>query len=269
MPVCNKCGVEKEQDQFTKDSRKPGGYSKVCYACTRKRQIEWGNKDKDRIFQQRKAYRESRGEELKQKKREAYAKLDKKVQAEKRHKYYEEHREEFLKMCKEYRQEHAEWKKAYDKKYAKDNFDRISEYKKQHKLLNWDRYNENFRIRGATRRKEDIQYRLALNSRSRIRTALRYNKKAEHSLELVGCTLGELKAHLESQFAEGMSWDNWGKPEVGKVRWNIDHIVPVTWFDLSDPEQQKKCFHYTNLQPMWWWDNLSKGNRYEGTCQEA
>lgn len=269
MLACNKCGVEKEQELFTKDNRKPNGYSTICQKCTRERQVNWENKDKDRIFQQKKAYRESRGEELKQKKRDDYAKLDKEVEKTKRHKYYEEHKEELLKMCREYRQEHAEWKKKYDKQYAKDNWDRLTEYKRQHKKDNIDRYRENNRVNSNRRKKEDIQYKLAINLRSRIRSSLRYNKKADHTLVLVGCTLGELKQWLEFQFTEGMSWDNWGKPEVGRMRWNIDHSTPITWFDLSDPEQQKQCFHYKNLQPMWWWDNLSKGNRYEGACKET
>ena len=61
---------------------------------------------------------------------------------------------------------------------------------------------------------------------------------------------------LESQFKEGMTRDN-----HGFRGWHIDHIKPVSSFDLSDPEEQKKCFHYTNLQPLWWWENLSKGGK--------
>jgi hypothetical protein len=269
MPVCNKCGVEKEQDQFTKDNRKPGGYSKICQKCTRQRQIDWENKDKDRILQKRKQYREDNAEYIKQKKKDDYAKLDRNIELAKRHKYYVEHKEEFLAKCKQYKQENSAWKKAYDKQYAQDNKDKIYEYKRQHKLQNWDHYNELNRINSKRRKQEDIQYKLATNLRSRVRTALKYNKKADHSLALVGCTLGELKQWLESQFTDGMSWDNWGKPEIGKTRWNIDHSIPVTWFDLSDPNQQRECFNYKNLQPMWWWENIKKSNKFEGVYKEA
>lgn len=74
---------------------------------------------------------------------------------------------------------------------------------------------------------------------------------------LVGCAVPELLDHLSSKFAEGMTLDNYGD-------WHIDHMRPCASFDLTDPEQQKECFHYTNLQPLWAKDNLSKGARYNG-----
>lgn len=73
-----------------------------------------------------------------------------------------------------------------------------------------------------------------------------------HKLELLGCSVEALKSHLEKLFTSGMSWTNYGK-------WHIDHKRPCDSFDLSDPLQQKVCFHYTNLQPLWAFDNLSKG----------
>ena len=79
-------------------------------------------------------------------------------------------------------------------------------------------------------------------------------------LEYLGCTANELAAYLQSQFKRGMSWDNYGRKK-GMKTWEIDHIKPVTAFDLMDDEQRKACFHYTNLQPMWARDNIIKGNR--------
>lgn len=76
--------------------------------------------------------------------------------------------------------------------------------------------------------------------------------KAENTILLLGCTVPYLKGHIALQFSEGMSWDNYGE-------WEIDHIIPCSSFDLADPQQQKKCFHYTNLQPLWKSDNRSKG----------
>lgn len=74
----------------------------------------------------------------------------------------------------------------------------------------------------------------------------------------MGADIETVKKHLESLFQNGMTWDNHGFDG-----WHIDHIVPCAAFDLTDPEEQKKCFHYTNLQPLWAKDNLSKGDRYE------
>ena len=70
----------------------------------------------------------------------------------------------------------------------------------------------------------------------------------------MGCTLDQFKRHIENLWLDGMSWENYGKKG-----WHIDHILPCASFDLADPEQQRKCFHYTNLQPLWATDNWSKG----------
>ena len=104
--------------------------------------------------------------------------------------------------------------------------------------------------------KTDVEYKLLDVCRSRINRALHRNAKSGKSLELLGCSIIELKQHLEKQFKEGMSWYNHG---YGDHRWHIDHIIPCASFDLTDPNQQKKCFNYTNLQPLWHKDNIEKG----------
>jgi hypothetical protein len=91
--------------------------------------------------------------------------------------------------------------------------------------------------------------------RTRLYNVLRGNTKSAPTLRLLGCSLSHAIAHIEQKFANGMSWDNHGK-------WHIDHIKPCASFDLSRPQEQAKCFHYTNLQPMWAADNISKGSRY-------
>ena len=92
--------------------------------------------------------------------------------------------------------------------------------------------------------------------RSRMSAAIRSQRshKANHSLKLIGCSFQELKLHLESLFTPGMTWENYGR-----YGWHVDHILPCASFDLSKPEEQKKCFHFTNLQPLWARDNLVKG----------
>ena len=72
--------------------------------------------------------------------------------------------------------------------------------------------------------------------------------------ELLGCTIKECCKYIEEKFIDGMSWENMGE-------WHIDHIQPCSSFDLSKDDEQKKCFHFSNLQPLWKHDNLSKGDK--------
>lgn len=86
--------------------------------------------------------------------------------------------------------------------------------------------------------------------------------KCVKSAELLGCSVDELKKYLEYKFLPDMSWDNYGNPNKDNTDcWHIDHIIPCASFDLTDPEQQKKCFHYTNLQPLWAKDNIKKRDK--------
>ena len=77
--------------------------------------------------------------------------------------------------------------------------------------------------------------------------------KSAKSKECLGCDHDHLKKHIESQFIEGMTWEN-----HGTHGWHIDHIIPLSVFDLSNHEDQRKAFHYTNLRPLWWQDNIAK-----------
>lgn len=104
--------------------------------------------------------------------------------------------------------------------------------------------------------KNNTLYKIESSLRGRISQALRKVRKSDSTMKLVGCTLQELKEHLEKQFKPGMTWEN-----HNFRGWHIDHIIPCSLFDLSKPKEQKKCFHYTNLQPLWWLDNIKKGNK--------
>ena len=104
------------------------------------------------------------------------------------------------------------------------------------------------------RRKTDPEFKISGNLRNRVYQAIKGNSKSASTQELIGCSIEFLKSYLESQFEPWMSWDNYGHKT-----WHIDHIRPCSSFDFSDPEQQKECFHYTNLQPLAASENLSKG----------
>ena len=103
--------------------------------------------------------------------------------------------------------------------------------------------------------KNNINFKLRKIFRSRLYCLLQHssNKKYDSAINLIGCTIDELKVYLESKFLPGMTWNNHSNDG-----WHIDHIIPCSFFDLSDYQEQKFCFHYTNLQPLWAKDNLIK-----------
>jgi len=152
---------------------------------------------------------------------------------------YQKNKDKILAKHKEYREAHKEEGKEYQKAYYQKNKPRI--YARENKRL-----------------KEDPQARLSRALRARLREAIKVlgGKKFTSALDLVSCTIEELREHMEIHFQEGMSWDNYGE-------WHIDHIKPCCSFDLTEETQQRECFHYTNLQPLWAKDNLEKGSRNE------
>jgi hypothetical protein len=79
--------------------------------------------------------------------------------------------------------------------------------------------------------------------------------KSARVKELLGCTVDQLRAHLEAQFKPGMTWAN-----HSFIGWHLDHIRPLASFNLADPEQQKRAFHFSNLQPLWAKDNFDKSD---------
>ena len=140
-------------------------------------------------------------------------------------------------------------RKKYDVEYHKQNKEKKSQYTKD----NRDRINE----RRQKRFESDSKYKIIEYTRARIRDALKHNAKKTKTKELLGCTIDELKAFLEFQFDENMSWDNHGK------YWSIDHVTPCASFDMSNIEEQKKCFHWPNLQPLTIQENRYKSNTYD------
>ena len=155
---------------------------------------------------------------------------------------------------------------AQDKKYYQNNREKYNAKSKKWQQNNREKHNALVRksskcpeakkrtnARFKKRYHSDPQFRLLTKSRGRLRKALKGKNKSASTMTLLGCSIPHLKDHLEKQFIPGMTWANQGK-------WHIDHMMPCASFELSDPEQQRQCFHYTNLQPMWSKENISKGD---------
>lgn len=149
-------------------------------------------------------------------------------------------------MCRKHRSL-SDSRKSYIKIYQGENAVNIKEYKKQYGIDNKEIINQNY----YTKLKTNIGARLIHNLRCRLYRVLKQKKTFSFS-KSIGCSVADLRAHLEAKFSPGMTWENYGK-------WNIDHIYPLS--KAKNQEHLKTLNHYTNLQPLWQPVNLKKGNR--------
>ena len=153
-----------------------------------------------------------------------------------------------------YRLENIQRFKKKDKIYHFNNRDQrlayLKKYQQKHKAerSKWDK----------NKRTTDIHYALRSRLHNRIRMALKNNSKHSTSTILLGCEISYFKKYFMSKFKDSMDWESFLS---GKI--HIDHIISCSLFDLSKTKDQKKCFHYTNLQPLWAKDNLRKSNKRE------
>lgn len=152
--------------------------------------------------------------------------------------YKENNRELLRSKSAEYRATNIEKVRAYKKAYREKNRAKINSYEKQ-------------------RRNSDSTYRMLTNMRTRLSKVLKTHKgvKKDSTMDLLGCTLEQFKEHISSQFTDGMTLENYGE-------WHIDHIRPCASYNLSNENDQKECFHYSNLQPLWAEDNIRKSDKW-------
>lgn len=145
------------------------------------------------------------------------------------------------------------------RRYNAENREKINAKNREFSRKNPDKRRAGAKAWLAKPGDKQSQRRIVNCLRVRVRIALRGKCKSASTAELLGCQIHELKEHLEMQFKPGMTWGNYGLKG-----WHIDHKRPCASFDLTDPTQQRKCFHYTNLQPLWEVDNLKKSDNYGG-----
>jgi hypothetical protein len=146
--------------------------------------------------------------------------------------------------------------KQIEQRRVRPRTDELREKEAARRLANQEHRRAWYSSWSAARRQTDPQYRLRCVLVNRVSNAVRkqLGTKAAKTTALIGCSVPELMAHLESQFVPGMTWEG-----HGRNGWHIDHIRPCASFDLTDPQQQRECFHWTNLQPLWAFANISKG----------
>lgn len=168
-----------------------------------------------------------------------------------RKKYYNRNRKSLIKDSIDWQKSNKERRKKYYKKYAKNNAEKIKTYQQEYSKKNRAKLNKY----SVDRRANNIQAKIAHNLRTRINKYLNGFYKKHSSIESLGCSIQELQKHLEEQFKPGMSWCNYGA-------WHIDHVKPLNKFNLKNEKDLKKACHYSNLQPLWASENLSKKDSY-------
>lgn len=144
------------------------------------------------------------------------------------------------------------------RKMADPQFRRLHSERQRNCYENRPEALRHIRRRAKVKRLSTLNGRIEHNLRCRTYRALRGAIKGGKIWDLIGCSPDNLNIYLQSKFEVGMTWENYGK---GEGQWSVDHIIPCSLFDLTRPEHQKICFHFSNLQPMWHVENIRKGNR--------
>lgn len=280
MKQCSICGTHRPLSEFSPKGKTLGGATKFesrCKAC--RRELSHTDEFKAR---RRDAYR-LKAEKVKAQARESYAR-HKEARVQQKATYRAEQREKIRERAKQaydrdpetakernrltyakYASKRRAYRRAYLKAHpekAKESLAKTRErrrlsgkqqavqreyYKKnKQRLLE---YEAEYRRRSSNRN-------ISAKLRNRINACLRYGKKSAATETLLGCTFPQLVAHLKGLLAPGMKWE-----DVMSGRVHIDHIIPCCKFTLSNPEEQRQCFHYSNLQPLWATDNLRKAKK--------
>lgn len=149
-------------------------------------------------------------------------------------------------------------KLLYDRDYYRTHKPQIRERKRKWQKRNMVRICRH----QAERKRENLQYRLTCNLRARLNRAIRGKYKGGSAVDDLGCSIEKFVEHIASLFKSGMKWDNYGE-------WHLDHVKPLCLFDLSDRNECLKAVHFTNYQPLWATENLSKNRRYDADSKSS
>jgi hypothetical protein len=216
--ICTKCNTEKPLDNFTKDKNGKYSVKSKCKICIKKYRSIYNIDNQDKI----KEYVLNNKDKLSIQHKEHYSK----------------NKEKHIERNKQYGKANPEVRRKATAKYLKANPEYYRQYRK-------NRYDTN------------PQFKLRIILGNRLNEVLKKSKtnKTSNIITLLGCSLDEVKQHIEKQFTELMFWENHG------IYWEVDHIIPCDEFDLTDIEQQKQCFHHSNLQPLPKTENRQKSNK--------
>jgi len=246
MKTCTGCGEEKPltAEYFYRDRRSVSRYESSCKICRSKKAKRWREENPEEAYARQKKWREENREKVRDYSRKYWKKV------------YEKNPEKARAQRRKWREENIEKKRAHDKKYREENREKVR--------ARWKKWREKNPHYERNRRCTDPTYKLHHNLRAGLCRCLRGKAKKSYTLEYIDLDAEQVWEHLESKFMDGMTRENYGK-------WHVDHIRPLCSFDFDQFEQGSEeyenliheAWHYTNLQPLWAKDNLSKSGKWE------
>jgi len=250
--ICSKCGIEKSITDFHKDKKdRKLGLMHLCKLCNTAKATAWREANQELYKKRQKTYYQ-----VNRKKMDAKTKKWVKSNSEKRKaiikKYYITHKEQHKATVKACRMANLKKYKETASRWQKNNPDKVKAATKKYFESNKEKINTKRRQKYKT----DPKFALNHNISEVIRCSLKDNKNGRHWEILVGYTLKQLVKHLEKQFTEGMTWENYGL-------WHVDHKIPISAHNFTKPEHTdfKKAWALKNLQPLWAKDNCVKHNK--------
>ena len=244
---CSKCKEIKDVSEFGNNRTRRDGLQSQCKQCRK----AYRKSNREKIRASNKAYRKANREKFR-----AYQKA-----------YYESNREKILAYHKAYQKAYYESNRekirASEKAYYESNREKIIAHQKAYQKANREKVRAFRKIYKQKRRREDPSFRLKCNLRRATCKVFAGKSKPASTMNLLGCTQEFAMAHLESQFTEGMSWDNYGEGSVpkGQRYWEVDHIFPMAKADVTDPAQAYAVCKWQNLQPLWREENREKDDK--------
>jgi len=247
--VCSKCGIEKEICEFHKCSKTLSGYRAKCKLCINEESRDYSQNNREIRNKIQQEWRSNNEEKVKEY-RKKYYDNDPEKNRKKSREWRENNKDKVKKQLKKYYENNLEYHKERKKLWIEKNKERRNEYQK-----NWRKNNkEHINYYKKSRYKNDLLHKLIINCRNRINSFLKTKNiaKTNKTFEIIGCIPEDLKKYIETQFKNGMSWDN-------RSEWHIDHIIPLS--SAKTEEEIYKLCHYTNLQPLWASENMKKSNK--------
>lgn len=223
MKVCTKCKIEKPLTEYHNKINTSDGKACRCKGCNQSKP-----KTKERACLDSKNWALRNPEKIKQ-------------------------------MWSDYYDKNKEKLKIKRKSYVSKTYPTSRETNKRYREKNRDLINQRRRLKRKNPTPKMIIEKSLRNRFNKVIIHMKSGTKHTSCINLIGCDFDTVKYHIESQFTEGMNWNNHGN---GAEKWNIDHIIPLVQFNLHDLDQQKVAFHYTNLRPLWFLENLSRKRKH-------